>query len=86
MAVTSEMLTSGDRVILTNPDPGYTIHERNPTVGSRWFCGGKILNPGVDGEYISVRWDNGERNSYKDYELSFEEDFNVGICVSLWEN
>jgi hypothetical protein len=69
----------GMRVMLTNPNPSYTIYESNPAVGSRFECEGEITT--IDKDFVEVEWDNGSSNTYKNNELSLS---NTGVCVGIW--
>jgi hypothetical protein len=70
----------GMKVMLTDPDPEYDIGSSNPKAGTIWECDGTITEHGSGS--ISVDWDNGSHNGYKDNELS---PVNGGICLDLWE-
>ena len=71
----------GMKVLLTDPDPEYSIGRANPKTGTKWECEGTISS--VDSGTISVDWDNGDHNGYKGGELSPS---GGGICVDLWED
>lgn len=68
------------RVILTHPDPNYSIGESNPAVNSPWECTGTIVCVDRYNE-ITVKWDNGYSNIYKNNELSISHD---GQCIPIW--
>ncbi len=72
-------LKRGMRVLLTKPDRGYTICDTNPLVGTEWECTGTVDTHGSSS--VSVDWDNGNHNSYKDNELSLVHE---GRCKSIW--
>jgi len=73
----------GMRVVLASPDRNYSIGGANPAVDSRYECEGTVVKA-KDGS-VSVSWDNGSRNGYKDYELA-EVDGPEGMCDSIWDN
>ena len=58
----------GQEVILVNPSPHYLIGGANPVVCSRYECCGIVS--GILKSRISVKWDNGTRNTYKNNELT----------------
>ena len=70
----------GDRVKFTNKKSSYSIGSANPLVGTRYECEGSVLS--ANSMCVSVAWDNGLRNGYKDGDLSLSEDINV---ISIWE-
>lgn len=70
----------GDIVVLVAPGSDYYIGPDNPVIGSSWFCSGVITR--ID-SVIHVKWESGN-NSYRDFELARIEEFNVGICESIW--
>jgi Mib_herc2. len=76
--------SKGMRVVLTNPDSGYTIGKNNPEVGTIWECDGVIYS--CTGSTINVSWNNGNSNSYKSGELSEIHDSSLceGRCKSIW--
>ena len=78
-ALSAGELNIGMRVRLTDPDPYYDIGRNNPKVGSGWECDGEVED--IHEEGIDVIWDNGSRNTYKDYELSATYS---GRCKSIW--
>lgn len=72
-------ISKGMRVVLTAPDNSYNINETNPEVGTVWECIGTVAS--CSSGSISVVWDNGCSNSYKDNELSASYE---GRCKSIW--
>lgn len=72
-------VSRGMRVVLSNPDNDYNINETNPAVGTKWECCGSVYSNGEGS--MSVNWDNGCSNSYKDNELSVSYE---GRCKSIW--
>lgn len=72
-------LRKGMRVLLSKPDEEYTIGKSNPLVGTEWECTGTIYTYGNTS--VTVDWDNGKHNSYKDNELSLSHEER---CKSIW--
>ena len=83
----AEEMCEGMRVYLTNPDPGYEIGPPNPATDSPYECVGTVNIAHLDDDneqddYIEVTWENGEVNTYKNYELS--ECREAGNRESFW--
>jgi hypothetical protein len=57
----------GDRVIFIENKTNYTIEERNPLFGTKFFCAGTVIS--VSSERIDVAWDNGHKNIYEPDDL-----------------
>lgn len=76
-----EKAEKGWRVVLTHPDPGYSIDETNPVLGTEYECCGTILY--CEDDFLEVEWDNGMTNTYKDMELSTIKEINS--CISIWD-
>jgi hypothetical protein len=80
----------GMKVVLRRPDRGYDIGTRNPALGTEWECVGTVEY--VDAYEVTVDWENGTNNTYKDHELavSYESDYNEnegkssGSFISIW--
>lgn len=58
----------GQKVILVNPGSHYFIGTANPVICSRYECCGTVSS--VSESRISVKWDNGTRNTYMGNELA----------------
>ena len=81
--VIKEEATPGSRVKLKNPDPAYIVGKGNPVMGSIYECEGTICKGGNTSKFsISVKWDNGYQNVYKDNELCFTIE---GNFIDIWE-
>ena len=77
-AANGDTIRIGSKVKLTNADPGYSINGSNPLVGTKWECVGVYVGEGT------VEWENGQQNSYKNGELSLENDKCVDIWLGSW--
>lgn len=82
--VTYENVKTGQKVMLVFPDEEYDIGPANPVVGSEWECRGTIADYEPDGDGISVDWDNGTYNGYKENELALAKPSAEGRCQSIW--
>ena len=78
----------GDRVILANPNPRYSVGNANPVINTYFSCCGTITN--MTSSRISVEWDNKSRNSYVNDELALSKKGSVmagtgsGKYTSIW--
>lgn len=78
----------GDKVVLANPNPRYSVGNTNPVINTHFFCRGTITN--MTSSRISVEWDNGSRNSYMNNELALSKKGSViveienGKYTSIW--
>lgn len=70
---------SGDRVRFVNNCRNYTIGSSNPLVGTPYECEGTIEQAGLIG--VSVKWDNGTKNTYDVKTLALSEGHRV---ISIW--
>lgn len=70
----SRPINRGDRVVLTNADPDYSIGSSNPLVGTKFECAGVYKGDGM------VDWENGFSNGYKSRELTLVNE----SCVDIW--
>ena len=78
----------GDKVVLANPNPRYSVSNTNPVINTHFFCCGTVTN--VTNSRISVEWDNKSRNTYVDNELALSKRKSVmgrtenGKYTSIW--
>jgi len=75
---------NGAKVVLTHPDPSYSIGPANPKQGTEYACDGILTQAG--GSSCHVDWRNGCSNGYKEGELSLAEESASGNCGSIWNN
>ena len=69
------MFKVDDRVVYVS---GAHRHgESNPLLGTTYECCGSIIE--VRSNSVSVRWDNGERNSYRDQDLMHASQVEGGV-------
>lgn len=77
--LTTNQCKKGMKVELINPDKHYKIGRTNPVKGSVFECAGTIVGYEADYDWtnkyaISVEWENGSTNSYKNNELGLSKD------------
>ena len=70
----------GNIVILTHPNPGYSIGTTNPKINTRYYCEG-VIHSIRDNETIEVLWNNGSVNYYRSGEISLARKRNI---KSIW--
>jgi hypothetical protein len=78
----------GDKVVLANPNPCYSVGNANPAIDTHFFCHGTVTN--VERPTISVEWDNKSGNIYVDNELALSKRKSImggtenGKYTSIW--